>query len=173
MPHRLSKAAREKLAVLMTQRNRDPASRAVATARMKRRRADPAFNAAHRRAMKRLWADPKFKAATRARMKRNNADTAFRAKQSASVSIPPATRAAIIAALRADPHAKRVAKSVGGASYKTVLRVAKAAGIKLRPPKLTPHQKREAIKRRDGGEPLGAIARSYNVHPSMICRLAP
>ena len=33
-----------------------------------------------------------------------------------------------------------------------------------RPPKLTPHQQREAIKRRDrGGESLADIGRSYNV----------
>jgi IS30 family transposase len=41
-----------------------------------------------------------------------------------------------------------------------------------RPPKLTPHQRREAIARRDGGgETLTAIARSYNVSHSTISRL--
>ena len=41
---------------------------------------------------------------------------------------------------------------------------AKARGVKLgRKPKLTPHQKREAIRRRDGGETVREIARSYNV----------
>jgi DNA invertase Pin-like site-specific DNA recombinase len=40
-----------------------------------------------------------------------------------------------------------------------------------RPFKLTPHQRSEAIQRRDRGEPLGDIARSYNVHPSTISRL--
>ena len=51
---------------------------------------------------------------------------------------------------------------------------AKANGVKLgRKPKLTPHQQREAIKRRDGGkETLGEIARSYNVSHSTISRLA-
>ncbi|HUZ67707.1 MAG TPA: recombinase family protein, partial [Beijerinckiaceae bacterium] len=42
---------------------------------------------------------------------------------------------------------------------------AKAKGVKFgRKPKLTPHQKREAIKRRDSdGETLRSIGRSYNV----------
>ena len=42
-----------------------------------------------------------------------------------------------------------------------------------RPPKLTPHQKREAIRRRDtGDETLADIGRSYNVSPATISRLA-
>jgi DNA invertase Pin-like site-specific DNA recombinase len=49
---------------------------------------------------------------------------------------------------------------------------AKARGVKLgRRPKLTPHQKREALTRRDSGEPVTAIARSYNVSHSLISRL--
>jgi DNA invertase Pin-like site-specific DNA recombinase len=41
-----------------------------------------------------------------------------------------------------------------------------------RPPKLTPHQKREAIKRRDQGEEsLAEIGRSYNVSAATISRL--
>jgi hypothetical protein len=41
-----------------------------------------------------------------------------------------------------------------------------------RPPKLTQHQQKEAIKRRDqGGETLADIARSYNVSPATISRL--
>jgi DNA invertase Pin-like site-specific DNA recombinase len=40
-----------------------------------------------------------------------------------------------------------------------------------RKPKLTPHQKAEAIKRRDQGEPLREIARSYNVSHPTISRL--
>jgi DNA invertase Pin-like site-specific DNA recombinase len=50
---------------------------------------------------------------------------------------------------------------------------AKARGVKMgRPPKLTPHQRREAIKRRDRGfETLADIARSYNVSPATISRL--
>ena len=42
---------------------------------------------------------------------------------------------------------------------------AKARGVKMgRPPKLTPHQQREAIRRRDRGrESLADIGRSYNV----------
>jgi IS30 family transposase len=40
-----------------------------------------------------------------------------------------------------------------------------------RKPKLTPHQRREAIKRRDQGEAVREIARSYNVAASTISRL--
>ena len=49
---------------------------------------------------------------------------------------------------------------------------AKARGVRLgRPPKLTPHQVREAIERRDNGEALADIARTYNVSHSTISRL--
>jgi DNA invertase Pin-like site-specific DNA recombinase len=50
---------------------------------------------------------------------------------------------------------------------------AKARGVKMgRKPKLTNHQKREAIRRRDiDGEPVREIARSYNVSHSTISRL--
>jgi DNA invertase Pin-like site-specific DNA recombinase len=50
---------------------------------------------------------------------------------------------------------------------------AKARGQSLgRKPKLTPHQKREAIRRRDEqGETVREIARSYNVSASTISRL--
>jgi DNA invertase Pin-like site-specific DNA recombinase len=40
-----------------------------------------------------------------------------------------------------------------------------------RPFKLTDHQKREAIKRRNEGDTLADIARSYNVSPATISRL--
>jgi DNA invertase Pin-like site-specific DNA recombinase len=47
-----------------------------------------------------------------------------------------------------------------------------ARGVKMgRKPKLTPHQRKEALKRRDQGEPVREIARSYNVHNSTISRL--
>jgi DNA invertase Pin-like site-specific DNA recombinase len=51
---------------------------------------------------------------------------------------------------------------------------AKAKGVTFgRKPKLTPHQKREAIKRRDiDGETLRSIGRSYNVSAQTIGRLA-
>jgi Helix-turn-helix domain of resolvase len=50
---------------------------------------------------------------------------------------------------------------------------AKARGVKMgRKPKLTPHQQAEAIKRREAGEPIREIARSYNVHNSTISRLS-
>ena len=52
---------------------------------------------------------------------------------------------------------------------------AKANGVKMgRKPKLTDHQKREAIRRRDhGDETLAEIGRSYNVSGWTISRLTP
>ena len=50
---------------------------------------------------------------------------------------------------------------------------ARARGVIMgRPPTLTPHQRREAIARREAGEVLTDIARSYNVSHSTISRLA-
>lgn len=50
---------------------------------------------------------------------------------------------------------------------------AKARGVKLgRKFKMTPHQQREARERRDLGETLMDIARSYNVSHSTISRLS-
>ena len=51
---------------------------------------------------------------------------------------------------------------------------AKAQGVKLgRKPTLTPHRRAEAIKRSEGGkEPVGKIARSYNVSRWTIQRLS-
>jgi DNA invertase Pin-like site-specific DNA recombinase len=49
---------------------------------------------------------------------------------------------------------------------------AKARGVRMgRKPKLTPHQRREALARRETGEPLVDIARSYAVSHSTISRL--
>jgi DNA invertase Pin-like site-specific DNA recombinase len=49
---------------------------------------------------------------------------------------------------------------------------AKARGVKMgRKPKLTPHQQKEALQRREAGEPMRDIAKSYNVHNSTISRL--
>jgi DNA invertase Pin-like site-specific DNA recombinase len=51
---------------------------------------------------------------------------------------------------------------------------AAARGQKMgRPPKLTPHHRREAIKSREQGETLADIGRSYNVSPATISRLTP
>ena len=48
-----------------------------------------------------------------------------------------------------------------------------ARGVKMgRKSKLTAHQQREAIKRRDRGEPVREIARTYNVSHSTISRLS-
>jgi len=50
---------------------------------------------------------------------------------------------------------------------------AKARGVRLgRKPKLTPHQQREALARRDAGDSVTEIARSYDVHHSTISRLS-
>ncbi len=50
---------------------------------------------------------------------------------------------------------------------------AKARGVKMgRKAKLTPHQQREAVQRRENGEATREIARSYNVSHSTISRLA-
>jgi DNA invertase Pin-like site-specific DNA recombinase len=49
---------------------------------------------------------------------------------------------------------------------------AKAKGVAFgRKPKLTHYQRQEAIARREAGETVQSIARSYNVHHSMIVRL--
>lgn len=48
-----------------------------------------------------------------------------------------------------------------------------ARGVKMgRPPKLTAEQQKEALRRRDAGEPVREIARSYNVSHSTISRLS-
>ena len=50
---------------------------------------------------------------------------------------------------------------------------AHARGVRFgRKPKLTPHQRLEALKRRAAGEALTEIARSYNVSHSTISRLS-
>lgn len=50
---------------------------------------------------------------------------------------------------------------------------AKARGVKMgRKAKLTAHQQREAIQRRENGEATREIARTYNVSHSTISRLA-
>jgi DNA invertase Pin-like site-specific DNA recombinase len=49
---------------------------------------------------------------------------------------------------------------------------AKQRGVRLgRRPKLTPHQQQEARQRKQNGEAIRDIARSYNVHNSTISRL--
>jgi len=49
---------------------------------------------------------------------------------------------------------------------------AKARGVRMgRKPKLTPHQRQEILRRKDNGEAVREIARSYNVHNSTISRL--
>ena len=82
--------------------------------------------------MKRLNGDPVFAArqaaAASERMTRMNADPVLAAKK---VMARSTLNKAIIAALRVDPNATRVAEQTGVVP-RTVLRIAKAAGIKLR-----------------------------------------
>src|SRR6202047_4954600 len=47
-----------------------------------------------------------------------------------------------------------------------------ARGVKLgRKPKMTPHQMKEALRRREAGEPMRDIAKDFNVSHSTISRL--
>lgn len=47
-----------------------------------------------------------------------------------------------------------------------------ARGVKMgRKLKLTPHQRKEILRRKDNGEAVGEIARSYSVHNSTISRI--
>jgi DNA invertase Pin-like site-specific DNA recombinase len=61
-----------------------------------------------------------------------------------------------------------IGRVLGGCRARAVAR-----GVKMgRPPKLTPHQQKEAIKRRDADdESLADIGRSYNVSAATISRL--
>ena len=81
------------------------------------------------------------------------------------------------------PHGRLMLTVLGGLAEfeRELIRVrtsegrsrAKARGVKLgRTPKLTPHQQREAIRRRDNGETVRDIGRSYNVSHSTISRLS-
>jgi hypothetical protein len=102
---------------------------------MKRMNADPVFatrrDAMSGERMKRLHADPVFAAkqaaAASENMRRLHADPVFSAKKAAARRILTET---IIAALRVDPNATRVAEQTGVVA-RTVLRIAKAAGIKM------------------------------------------
>lgn len=48
-----------------------------------------------------------------------------------------------------------------------------ARGVRMgRKPKMTPHQIKEALRRRNAGEPMRDIAKTYNVSHSTISRLA-
>jgi DNA invertase Pin-like site-specific DNA recombinase len=81
------------------------------------------------------------------------------------------------------PHGRLILTVLGGLAderHPIVARIsegrerARTRGVLFgRPPKLTPHQRREAIARRDAGaETLTDIARSYNVSHSTISRLS-
>jgi DNA invertase Pin-like site-specific DNA recombinase len=48
-----------------------------------------------------------------------------------------------------------------------------ARGVKMgRKPKMTPHQMKEALRRREAGEPMRDIAKDFDVSHSTISRLA-
>jgi DNA invertase Pin-like site-specific DNA recombinase len=81
------------------------------------------------------------------------------------------------------PHGRLMLTVLGGLAEfeRELIRVrtgegrarAKARGVRLgRRPKLTPHQRHEALQRRESGEPVVEIARSYNVSHSTISRLS-
>jgi DNA invertase Pin-like site-specific DNA recombinase len=80
------------------------------------------------------------------------------------------------------PHGKLMVTVLGGLAEfeRELIRArtgegrarAKARGVKMgRPFKMTPHQIKEALRRRDNGEPMRDIARSYDVSHSTISRL--
>jgi DNA invertase Pin-like site-specific DNA recombinase len=80
------------------------------------------------------------------------------------------------------PHGRLMLTVLGGLAEfeRELIRVrtgdgrkrAMANGVRFgRKPKLTPHQRKEALDRRDAGESEVAIARSYNVNQSTISRL--
>ena len=80
------------------------------------------------------------------------------------------------------PHGRLMLTVLGGLAEfeRELIRVrtgegrarAKARGVQLgRKPKLTSHQKQEALARRDAGEALADIGRSFNVSHSTISRL--
>jgi DNA invertase Pin-like site-specific DNA recombinase len=82
------------------------------------------------------------------------------------------------------PHGRLMLTVLGGLAEfeRDLIRVrtsegrtrAMARGVKLgRKPKLTRHQRQEAMARREAGEPLTEIARTYNVSHSTISRLRP
>ncbi len=80
------------------------------------------------------------------------------------------------------PHGKLMVTVLGGLAEfeRSLIRTrtgegrerAMRNGVRFgRKPKLTAHQRQEALKRRESGEPLTAIGRSYNVSHSTISRL--
>ena len=80
------------------------------------------------------------------------------------------------------PHGKLMVTVLGGLAEfeRSLIRTrtgegrerAMRNGVRFgRKPKLTAHQRQEAIQRRESGETTTAIARSFNVSHSTICRL--
>ena len=110
------------------------AGRSERVERMKRMNADPVFaasrDAASGERMRRQHADPLFGAKQAAAASENmkRLKPVFAAKQAAAHSI---LTEAIIAALRVEGNATRVAEQIGVVA-ETVRRIAKARGVKLR-----------------------------------------
>jgi hypothetical protein len=78
----------------------------------------------------------------------------------------------VLSALCSAPHTAEFERHLIVARTSDGRKRARARGVLFgRPRKLTPHQRREAIGRRDAGETLTDIARSYNVSHSTISRL--
>jgi DNA invertase Pin-like site-specific DNA recombinase len=76
--------------------------------------------------------------------------------------------------LRVSGRPGRVRTRIAPGPYRRRSRTRKSARVKLgRKPKLSPHRRREAIRRRDElGETLADIARTFNVSCSTISHLA-
>src|SRR5436190_110749 len=99
----------------------------------------------------------------------------------ARVSTDGQSLSAQLAELKAAQCAKIFQEKISGARFERELirtrtgegrERAKARGVVLgRKPKLSPHQRREALARREAGEVLTDIARTYNVSHSTISRL--
>jgi DNA invertase Pin-like site-specific DNA recombinase len=76
------------------------------------------------------------------------------------------------------PHGRLMLAVLGGLAefQRDLIRVrtteGRARAVKLgRRPKLTPPQRKEVLRRKENGEAVREIARSYNVHNSTISRL--
>jgi len=68
------------------------------------------------------------------------------ASKAARLALPPEKRAKIIAALKANPNAKEVARQVGGVSNVTVWKIAKQTGIDLTAGKAARHARKKFVK---------------------------
>jgi len=91
--------------------------------------------------------------------------------------LPPEKRAEIIAALKANPHAKAVARQVGGVCYQTVCIIAKQAGIDLAASKaarlaLPPEKRAKIIAALKANPNANAVARQVGVSCVTVWKIA-